>query len=98
MVSTMDSTAQNEPPVPPVDRATALAESLTATLRVAHALVDAHRDIDLAGFEQEAGRLAAAALDLPLAQGRALRPRLVAVLAEMDSLTAAIAAQQEDGA
>lgn len=94
----MDSTAQNEPPVPPADRAAALAESVTATLRVARALVDAHRDIDLAGFEQETGRLAAAALDLPLAQGRALRPQLVAVLAELDSLTAAIAAQCEDGA
>jgi hypothetical protein len=67
-------------------------------LRVARALVDARRDIDLAGFDQEAGRLAAAALDLPLAQGQALRPRLVAVLAELESLTAAIAAQREIGA
>jgi hypothetical protein len=95
MAPTMNTPAQNEPSVSPAERAAALAASVSATLRLAHALVDVQRGIDLAGLEHETGRLCAAALDLPQAEGQALRPRLVTVLAELDALVIAVASQQE---
>jgi DNA-binding MurR/RpiR family transcriptional regulator len=95
MLATMYTPAQNEPPISAADRATALATSVAAMLRLAQALVAARRDIDLAGLEQDTGRLCAAVLDLPHAQGRALRPTLAAVLAELDMLAKAVATQQD---
>src|SRR4051812_13236561 len=84
----MDTPAQNEPPAHPrpVEHAAALADSVAATLRIARVLMDASREIDLSGLDQEAGRLCALALDLPPAEGRALRVRLIEVLAELDAL------------
>ena len=83
-------------PSSPSDRAAALARASVGTLQVARALAQSRRSIDLAGLDQEIGRLCAAALDLPAAQGRAMRPLLVDVLAELDALAACVAVRSED--
>ena len=83
-------------PSSPSDRAAALARAAVGTLQVARALAQSRRSIDLAGLDQEIGRLCAAALDLPAAQGRAMRPLLVDVLAELDALAACVAVRSED--
>ncbi len=66
--------------------------TLEGMLRVALALVAAERPIDLAGLDQRVGRVCAQALDLPPAEGRALRPRLAALLAGIAALAALLAA------
>lgn len=66
--------------------------TLEGMLRVAMALVAAGRPIDLAGLDQRVGRVCAQALDLPPAEGRALRPRLAALLAGVEALAAQLAA------
>lgn len=71
--------------------ATALAEGISATLRMARALIEGHRQVDLAGLDGMVGLLCARALDLPPEQGRALRPRLLLLLAELDGLNGALA-------
>ncbi len=65
------------------------ADAALATLRVARGLAAGRRRIDLAGLDLDIGRLCAAALDLAPEQGRMIRQRLVAVLAELDALAAA---------
>ena len=80
-------------PVDPSMEATgaeALAEGISATLRIARALIEGHRQVDLAGLDAMVGLLCARALDLPPEQGRALRPRLMLLLAELDGLTGAL--------
>ena len=68
-------------------------------LTLARALVQSGRPLDLEGLAELAGRACAASLDLPPEQGRALRPRLVALLAEVDALAASCrAAAAEDAA
>jgi hypothetical protein len=93
----MDTNAESAPSSPS-DRAAALARAAVGTLQVARALAQSRRSIDLAGLDQEIGRLCAASLDLPAAQGRAMRPLLFSVLAELDALSACMVAQSEDGA
>jgi hypothetical protein len=66
-------------------------------LRVARALVQSQRPVDLAGLQDTIGRLCAAALDLPRDQGRALQPRLAAVLAELDALEHALGVAEQGG-
>lgn len=83
------------PPASPSDRAAAAAEAVAGLLRIAQALAQARRSIDLAGLDQDIGRLCAAALDLPPAEGRAMRPLLIGVLAELDALSACVAAAAE---
>jgi len=80
----------------PADRAAALAEALIGTLRMARALAQSRRSIDLTGLEQEIGRLCAASLDLPPAEGQAMRPKLAMVLMELDALSASVAALTEN--
>ncbi len=91
----MDTPAQNEPQVPLPDHVIALAGSVSATLQLARALVQVHRQIDLSGLDQEVGRLCAAALDVPLAEGEALRPQLLAVLADLDALVLAVSLERD---
>jgi hypothetical protein len=67
-----------------------MADAACSTLRVARALVESRRPVDLAGLQDAVGRLCAAALDLPRAESGALRPRLAAVLAELDALERAL--------
>lgn len=83
------------PPPSPFDRASAAAEAIIGMLRVAHLLAQSRRSIDLAGLEQEIGRLCAASLDLAPAEGRAMRPLLIGVLAELDKLAAGVRALAE---
>lgn len=71
-----------------------LLERFAATLMMARALAEAGRPLDLAGLDELAGQLAAACLDLPPVQGRALRPRLSGLLAELDALAAACRAPE----
>jgi len=66
-------------------------QALVRTLRLADALVRSRRDVDLAGLEHWVGRLCARALDLPYADGQALRPGFVAVLAALDALACTVA-------
>ena len=83
-----------DPPAPdPTTMATAeaLAEGVSAMLRVARGLVEGQRQIDLAGLDAMVGYLCARTLDLPPEQGRAMRPRLMLLLTELDSLTGALA-------
>jgi hypothetical protein len=65
---------------------TARLDAIHGTLSVARGLVRARRQIDLRGLEQDVGQICAACLDLPPEQGRAMRPRLQALLAELDAL------------
>lgn len=83
-------------PPSPSDRAAVLVEAVVGTLRLARVLAQSQRPIDLAGLDQEIGRLCAAALDLPPTEGQAMRPRLAAVLAELDALSACVAALSDD--
>ncbi|MDE2200122.1 MAG: hypothetical protein KGJ41_13985 [Rhodospirillales bacterium] len=69
--------------------AAALAGQVATLLRVARSLVQARRAIDLTGLDGMVGQLCARALDLPPAQGCALRPLLVALLGDLDALQAA---------
>ncbi len=73
-----------------------MVEALLATLRVARVLAQSQRRIDLAGLDEEIGRLCAAALDLPPTEGQAMRPRLASVLAELDALSACVSALTTD--
>ncbi len=91
----MDKQATPHPPTPS-DRAAAVAEAITGMLRMAQLLTRSRRRIDLAGLEEKVGRLCAAALDLPPAEGRAMRPLLATVLAELDALSLCVAALAEE--
>ena len=81
----------------PQTQAATMAEAACGTLRMARALVESRRHVDLAGLQDAVGRLCAASLDLPPAQGRALRPQLAAVLAELDALERAMQAADGGG-
>jgi len=74
-----------------------MAEAACGTLRMARALVESRRHVDLAGLQDAIGRLCAASLDLPPEQGRAMRPQLAAVLAELDALERAMHAADGGG-
>jgi hypothetical protein len=77
---------------PPDNQAALLLDQLSGTLRLARVFAEARRPLDLRGLPDLAGRVCAAALDLPPEQGRALRPRLAALLGEIDALAAACGA------
>ncbi len=63
-----------------------LAGQVAGALRLAGTLAQGGRRLDLVGLDQMVGRLCAQALDLPPAQGRMVRPRLLALLGELDAL------------
>ncbi|MGH7191492.1 MAG: hypothetical protein ACREF0_20155 [Acetobacteraceae bacterium] len=84
-----------DPSVAPRPAAAPLAiERVSGFLKIAGVLIDAGRRIDLDGLEGEIGRLCAAVLDLDPAAGRALKPRLSALMAELDAIEARLAAHQ----
>ena len=62
-------------------------------MRMAAALVGEGRRIDLAGLEEQTGRLCARALDLPPGMGRVLRDELMALRADAEALIAALQAR-----
>lgn len=67
-------------------------ERVSGFLKIAGVLIDAGRRVDLKGFEGEIGRVCAAVLDLEPAAGRALKPRLGALLSELDTIEARLTA------
>ena len=67
-----------------------LADRAEGVVRMAHALVKGGRIVDLAGLDHTIGQLCAGCLDVGPDDGRTLRPRLAALLAEMDRLTASL--------
>jgi hypothetical protein len=68
----------------------AFTDGVTQTLSVARGLVEAGRYVDLAGLQDEVGLLCAKALDLPPAEGRAIRGDLAALLARVEALSGAL--------
>ena len=68
-------------------------EKLRAALAIASGLAAAGRTIDLRGVEAVAGLLCAQALDLPPADGQALRPSLLAINTMVTSLIASLQAK-----
>jgi hypothetical protein len=70
----------------PLGSALTLAQSLTGTLRMARALAQSGRRIDVAGIAEPIGLLCAKSLDLPPEQGREMRGVLMALRQEVDLL------------
>jgi hypothetical protein len=70
-----------------VDAARELVEALTRTIDLARALAEAGRAIDLAGLDGQVGLLCAKSLDLPRAEGHAIRPRLIALSGAIEALS-----------
>ena len=77
-------------PDAPLATAGALADGVQATLRLARGLLEAGRQVDVAGLDRMVGLLCARALDLPPDHGRKIRPRLIELLTELDALGAAL--------
>lgn len=75
-----------------------LRDQLAGMLRLARALAEAGRPVEFGGLDDLAGRLCAACLDMPPEQGRAMRPGLVGVLAEVEALIAACRAARGEAA
>ena len=69
---------------------TAIGDGLAAAICIARVLVENGRTIDLTGLDRGVGLLVAKTLDLPLEQGRSLRPFLTALRDEAERLTAAL--------
>ena len=90
----MDSAGLAEAPVvfpdTPVERARTAAASLRKAAALARALAVSGRPVDLSGLDGQVGRVCAGALDLSPEEGRALRPDLESLLAEIASLAAAM--------
>lgn len=72
----------------PQDAVRAAAQSLGGIVTVADGLARAGRDVDLDGLEKDAAALCGAALLLAADDGRAIRPDLALLLAQVDSLIA----------
>jgi len=66
-------------------------EQFGHTLGIARSLVQAGKLVDLTGLDAEMGYVCARTLDLPSEQGRALRPALIGLRAELDALSGALA-------
>ncbi|MGA3400078.1 MAG: hypothetical protein ABSC95_12735 [Acetobacteraceae bacterium] len=75
----------------PLATVRACLEQLGRTLGIARNLVRAGKLVDLTGLDAEMGFVCARTLDLPPDEGRAMRPELIALRAEIDALTAALA-------
>ena len=66
--------------------------SLAGTLRVARVLAERQRPVELSGLDAQVGVVCAGILDLAPAQGRLLRPALLALRGELDALAAVLEA------
>ena len=69
------------------------AESLLKTLRLARAMLQVQRFVELEGLRDHAGLLCAKVMDLPPELGRTMRPRLLLLLAEVDAVAGAVRSQ-----
>ena len=74
-----------------VDAVIALADGVANTIRLARALADTQRTINLDGLPNMIGLLCARALDLPPEHGRTLRGRLLELDRDLAALTLTIA-------
>ena len=74
----------------------AIGESLMRTICIAQLLVENGRTVDMTGLDRGVGLLCAKALDLPPEAGRAVRPHLLSLLAQVDDLTQALRIQAEE--
>lgn len=79
-----DPTGENRPSSDAID----LAENVARILMVARVLAVHGRAVDLQGLDGMVGLLCARTLDLAPEQARAMRPRLMALRAELDALAA----------
>jgi len=66
-------------------------EQFGRTLAIAGNLTRAGKRVDLTGLDTEMGFICARVLDLPPEEGRGLRPVLVALQAQLEALTDAVA-------
>lgn len=74
----------------PAQAVEAAIEAMLGTVAVARALVGAGRRVDLEGLDGEIGALCAAAVALPVEDGRMLRPAVQALLESLEGLAAAL--------
>jgi hypothetical protein len=77
----------------PLATVRACLEQFGHTLGIARSLVQAGKQVDLTGLDAEMGFICARALDLQPDEGRALRPHLAGLHAELDALSTALAAR-----
>lgn len=89
-------TAPDSHPTFPVVAIGAAVEAMSGTIAVARALVAAGRRVDLAGLDAEISAICAASLTVSAAEGRALRPNLIALEQEVSALAALLAADGAD--
>lgn len=82
-------TGPSLPPCP-AEAVEAAVEAMLGTVAVARALVGAGRRVDLEGLDGEIGALCAAAIALPVEEGRTLRPAVQALLESIEGLAAAL--------
>lgn len=75
---------------PPVAVVTDMIEGVAKTIRLARALAEAQRPIELIGIENMVGLLCARLLDLDYAEGRGLRQRLVVLERDLAGLEACL--------
>jgi hypothetical protein len=75
----------------PLDSVRACLEQFSHTLGIARSLVQAGTLVDLTGLDAEMGYICARTLDLPPEEGRALRPILIGLRADLDALSGALA-------
>lgn len=83
-----------QPTHDPAAKQRGLAEQVRHTIAIARALAATDRPVDLAGLDDAVGLLCAQTLDLPPGMGRAARPALTAILAELDLLGATLRAER----
>ena len=69
------------------------AEGLLKILRLARAMLEAERPVELDGLRDQAGLLCAKVMDLPPELGRTVRPRLLLLMTEVDAVTGAVRGQ-----
>ncbi len=81
------------PPAYGIDAMLTLGVNLSHMLRMTQALVAGGRNVDLVGLERQVGLLCAKTLDLPPEDGRAVRPVLVNLLADLDTLSSTLSQQ-----
>jgi len=74
----------------PIANVSACLQHLARTLAIAHGLLRAERQVDLTGLDAEIGFVCAQALNLPPADGRAVRPVLIDLREQVDLLHQAL--------
>jgi hypothetical protein len=81
-------------PRDPAERVDAMIDAMLGTMILARELVLAHRTIDIAGLDQQAGLLCARVLDLPFEDWPRFRPPLHRLAEAAEALHTALADQK----